>query len=31
MAKEVRREIKKKQEAQKFLADVPQEYVFWVP
>jgi len=29
MAKKVRREIKEKQEAQRFLADVPQEYVFW--
>ena len=29
MAKKVRRETKEKQEAQKFLADVPQEYVFW--
>jgi len=29
MAKKARRETKSKQEAQKFLANVPEEYVFW--
>lgn len=29
MAKKARRETKSKQEVQKFLANVPEEYVFW--
>jgi hypothetical protein len=29
MAKKVKQEIRLKQEAQKFLAKVPEEYVFW--
>ena len=29
MAKKARRDTKGRQEAQRFLADVPQEYVFW--
>ena len=29
MAKKARQDIKGRREAQKFLADVPQEYVFW--